>query len=222
MKLVRSFVLLAAGLALSACATVEPASRNAPLEAAPLDVAAVQQVIKPSFNVQRVNVVVPETLKASEANLYYPLADIVWREDRGGDRHAQVKAIVAQAADLGTAGMTGAQPVSVDIQLDRFHSLTEKARYSVGGVHNILFRMAVRDANTGAFIVAPRQVEASLKAFGGARAIEAEREGQTQKVRIIGHVSQVIAEELAKPIPVVPGLLVSQLDDAPVADAPLR
>ena len=213
MKFVRFFVLLAVGVTLSACASVEPASRNAPLGATPSDTAAVQQVIKPSFDVQRVNVTVPETLSVSEANLYYPTSDIVWREDRGGDRHAQVKAIVSQAAELGTAGMNGRQPVIVDIQLDRFHSLSEKARYSVGGIHNIVFRMAVRNANSGAFIIEPYQINTDLRAFGGARAIEAEREGQTQKVRIIGHLSQVIAEELSKPIPVTRDMMLSQLAD---------
>lgn len=226
MKLVRSFVLIAVGLTLSACASVEPASRNAALPSAPIEApvqaADVQQVIKPSFNVQRVSVVVPETLKVSEANLYYPVADIVWREDRGGDRHAQVKAIVAQGAELATAGMKGRQPVIVDIQVDRFHSLTEKARYSVGGVHNVIFRMAVRDARSGAFIIRPYSVDASIKAYGGARAIEAEAEGQTQKVRIIGHLSTVIADELAKPIPVTPDLLVSQADDRVLEAAALR
>ncbi|MEL7212199.1 MAG: DUF6778 family protein [Pseudomonadota bacterium] len=211
MKFVRSLVLLAVGVTLSACATVDTASRNAPLVTSPLEPSAVQQVVKPSFNVQRVSVVVPETLKASEANLYYPLGDIVWREDRGGDRHEQVKAIVAQGAELATAGMNGRQAVFVDIQVDRFHSLSEKARYSVGGVHNVVFRLAVRDAQTGAFIVQPYQINTDLRGYGGARAIEAEREGQTQKVRIIGHLSQVIAQELSKPIPVIPNLLVSQL-----------
>ncbi len=211
MKFVRSLVLLMVGVTLSACATVDTASRNAPLGTSPIETAAVQQVVKPSFDVQSVSVVVPKTLKVSEANLYYPVGDIVWREDRGGDRHAQVSAIVSQAAGLATAGMKGRQPVIVDIQVDRFHSLSEKARYSVGGVHNVVFRMAVRDAQTKAFIVKPYRINTDLRGYGGARAIEAEREGQTQKVRIIGHLSQVIAQELSKPIPVTPDLLLSQL-----------
>lgn len=222
MNFIRSFVLVAVGLTLSACASVEPASRNAPLQAAPLETSAVQQVVAPSFAVSQINVTVPETLRVSEANLYYPTGDIVWREDRGGDRYAQVKAIVAQSAQLGTAGLEGRQPVIVDLQVDRFHSLSEKARYTVGGVHNIIFRMAVRDAANGDFIVEPYQIETDLQAYGGARALEAEREGQTQKVRIIGHLSQLIAQELAKPIPARPERLVSQLDTRTVEPGTAR
>ena len=45
----------------------------------------------------------------------------------------------------------------------------------------------------------PRSVKADLKGFGGQRAINAEQQGQTQKVRITDHLAQVIQDELRQP-----------------------
>ena len=222
MRLVRSLILIAAGVTLSACATVETASRNASLKATSIDATVSTPMMSPSFDVQAVNVIVPETLSVSEANRYYPVADIVWREDSGSDRHAQVKAIVQTAADRGTEGMNGETPVIVEIQVDRFHSLTEKARYSVGGVHNVVLQMGVRDAATNEFIVTPYRVEMDLPALGGDKAIVAERQGITQKVNIIDNLSKIITAELSKPIPYSEGEALSQLDVETEQDAAVR
>ena len=46
------------------------------------------------YAVKDVQVTVPEHLKVSEANMYYPIADIVWRGEAPGDRHQQVAAVV--------------------------------------------------------------------------------------------------------------------------------
>ena len=157
------------------------------------------QAIMGQINVASVNVIVPTELKVSEANRYYPNGDIVWREDGMGNRHAQVAKIVNDAMIAGTQGFNGPVPVTLDIQVSRFHALSEKARYTVGGVHNIIFTMVLRDARTGEQLTTPRKVETDLEAFGGQQAISAESRGLTQKVRISGHLAEVIRQELTNP-----------------------
>ena len=194
MKQIRMIAALMLGLAVSACGSVETATRNAPLDAPEMAPSPV------SFNVEAVRVSVPRSLKVSEANRYYPGGDIVWREDPVGDRHAQVKAIVQDGIGKGIAAMQpGAVPVVMDIEVTRFHALTEKARYTIGGVHAIQFKMQLRNPETGQAYGEPHFVKADFKAFGGARAIEAEREGITQKHRITTHLAKVIQTELTSP-----------------------
>lgn len=152
----------------------------------------------PRIRVEKIRVVVPRTLEVSEANRYLPAGDIVWREDPIGDRHEQVQSIFQSGLEKGTARMNGARPVSLYVQVMRFHALTEKARYTTGGVHSIKFGLAVRDLTTGNFLTEPRVIEADLKAYGGRQALEAESNGLTQKVRITEHLAEVIWEELTK------------------------
>lgn len=151
------------------------------------------------INVSQINVRVPTSLKVSEANRYYPNGDIVWREDPMGNRHAQVAKIVHDAMTVGTQSFTGPVPVILDIELVRFHALSEKARYTVGGVHNVIFNMVLRDATTGAALSEPRRVESNLEAFGGQQAISAEARGLTQKIRISGHLAEVIRQQISEP-----------------------
>ncbi len=150
-------------------------------------------------NVAQINVTVPQSLRVSEANRYYPLGDIVWREDPIGDRHAQVRRIFETGFQAGAQSLDGPNAVTIDVEVERFHSLTEKARYTVGGVHSIRFRMIVRDATTGEALSEPRVVKADLDAFGGQQALTAEARGLTQKVRITSHLAEVIRQELSRP-----------------------
>lgn len=191
MYLVRLIAALMLGLGLSACASVETATRGAPLEAPGLQPAAVP------LDVREVRVSVPRSLKVSEANRYLPGGDIVWRGDPPGDRHAQVAAILDEGLGRGVSGMpVGAVPVVLDVELTRFHALSEKARYTIGGVHAIQFTYTLRDPATGAALTEPTFVKADFRALGGQKAIAAERQGITQKVRITGHLAHVIREEL--------------------------
>ena len=155
--------------------------------------------LAPQVTVTQINVQVPETLRISEANLYYPLGDIVWREDPRGNRYEQVRAIVQNGLERGTAGLSGPVPVVMDIEVLRFHSLSEKARYTVGGMHSIMFNLTLRHAQTGAVIAPTRKIDASFKAYGGSQAIDAENRGITQKVRITERLAGLIREELAAP-----------------------
>lgn len=206
MQRLKLAVLLVMGGLVSACANTNTTTRNAPFEAAPLPATATttaQPVItsgeiasQTNVRVENVIVRVPRALSVSEANRYLPSSDIVWREDPIGDRHAQVAAIFHGAMEQGTAALDGATPVELDIEVARFHALTEKARYTTGGVHNINFTLTLRHAETGALLGEPRRVRADLAAFGGRHALAAEARGQTQKVRITNHLAEVIRQEL--------------------------
>ncbi len=207
MTLARIGIFLSLSFAVSACSNVEPATRsiadagmgsvgssdNASASITP--VVAGQARVK----VKSVNVTVPRSLKVSESNSYLPSGDIVWREDPIGDRHAQVQAIVQNALDTGVASLNGPVPVRLDIEVVKFHALTEKARYTTGGVHAITFNMSIRDAESGELLAPVRKVRADLDAFGGAQALRAEANGQTQKVRISNHLAEVIRQELSDP-----------------------
>ena len=225
MTLFRKFMMLSLGLTVSACASVDVPSRNAPFESLPVgqieplpgyeQQIPEEQIFQPTHvmpvvavdalsvsapvRVTSVLVRVPRELEVSEANRYLPRGDIVWREDPAGDRHGQVQTIVQAAMERGVAGLDGAVPVALDVQVTRFHALTEKARYSVGGVHAITFEMAVKNPETGDLLMPIRTVRADLKAYGGQQALDAMARGETQKVRITEHLAGVIQQELTNP-----------------------
>ncbi len=95
--------------------------------------------------------------------------------------------------------MTNGVPVIIEAEVTRFHCLTEKTRYTVGGVHNVKFILTVRDAASGVVIDGPREVNAEVKASGGSKAIAEEQIGRTQRVVIVENMIKVLKMELAKP-----------------------
>ena len=224
MKFARIMLLLGLGLGVSACASVDVPTRNAPFEQIPtssvnaptgyevsvkadvipqantvaralIEETSVPGIVSP-VSVNSVLVTVPSSSKVSEANRYIPGGDIVWREDPIGNRHQQVQTLVQDAIVKGVAPLDGPVKVNVSIQVQRFHALTEKARYTTGGVHSIRFGLAITDPATGELIVPIRTVKADLDAFGGQQALQAEARGLTQKVRITNHLAEVIRQEL--------------------------
>jgi Family of unknown function (DUF6778) len=219
MKIKKIFLLIGLGLSVSACATTDITSRNAPYEQLPNTLISVPEGFEPlspqailgqtglpvlaeglsPVTVNSVTVRVPRSLKVSEANRFLPSGDIVWREDPIGDRYAQVQKIFEDAMTRGVAPLNGPVGVDIEVQVLRFHALTEKARYTVGGVHSITFDLAIRDSETGELVVPVRTVRADLDAFGGKQALAAEARGQTQKVRISDHLAEVIRQELSNP-----------------------
>ncbi|MDP5216014.1 hypothetical protein Q5Y75_02170 [Ruegeria sp. 2205SS24-7] len=150
-------------------------------------------------SVHAVQVRVPRSLKVSERNRYLPFGDIVWREDPIGDRHAQVQKIMQDALMHGVTPLEGPGKVDVEVELVRFHAITEKARYTTGGVHAITFDLTLRDPETAAMVVPQRRIRADLEAYGGQQAVNAEALGVTQKARISEHLSDVIRQELTSP-----------------------
>ncbi len=197
MKPIKIILLAALVFGLSACAKNTSVSRNESINAPFVGTKSVESIIiATTFSVRDVRVFVSDSLSVSEANIYLPSADIVWREDFYGDRHEQVAAIFKAGMMRGVKDMDGAQAIYVDIEVKRFHSLTERARYTVGGIHSIKFILTLRDAKTGALIADPRLIKADLKAYGGKRAVAAEHRGLTQKVRITAHLAKVIKREI--------------------------
>lgn len=200
--------ILALGLVagLSACASVGTTSlagpdtptRNEPISETLNSTVTALSAIGP-YTVESVNVSVPRSLRVSEANRFYPSGDIVWREDPIGDRYEQVQAIMTDGLTKGVSGFAGDRSVILDVVVTRFHALTEKARYTVGGVHAIQFEMRLLDAKTGAVLLGPRKIKADFDALGGRVAIAAEARGVTQKVRITNQLANVIRQELGAP-----------------------
>lgn len=202
-----SMILVALGL--SACVSAhDPATRGTSVTGdlsgatsqstgTPVDPAAVYLMAQ--YDVEAIRVTVPRTLKVSEANTFKPRADIVWRGEPRGDRHLQVARIFEEAMATGTAAMQKGRKVDIEVQVTRFHALTEKTRYTIGGVHEMRFLLTVRDVVTGAVLDGPREVVADVKASGGAAAIAEDEAGRTQRVVTIERLAQVIRRELSAP-----------------------
>lgn len=184
MKLTKMLAGFALAVGLSACASPNTSTAVSPELVA----------LSANWRLVDVRVNVPSDLSVSEANRYYPGADIVWRGDPFGDRRAQVAKIVDDGMTRGLVHLRGKQPVIFDVTLSRFHSLTEKARNSIGGVHNIIYTMSVIDARSGKPLHSPIVKEIGLEAFGGNEAYKAEREGQTQKVRIQNYLAGLMRQ----------------------------
>ena len=156
--------------------------------------------------------------------MYYPSGDIVWRGEPLGNRHAQVKKIFEESLARGAVGSNGQVPVLVDVEIRRFHALTEKARYTIGGRHEIQFVINFLNPETRQPVAAPRKIDATFKAFGGARAVAAEQNGVTQRIRISNHLAGLFQKELGisaarntapvQPIPVVSQNATTLLGDA--------
>ena len=136
----------------------------------------------------------------SEANKFYPRADIVWRGEPQGDRLAQVKSILQESFADGTAGLKTGPKATLSVKLERFHALTEKARFSVGGVHDIVFVLTVLDAQSGAILEGPRRVEIAIKAAGNDLAIAEDAAGRTQRVVVVEGVAEAVRRELSGPL----------------------
>lgn len=198
MKTMKVLMALGCAALISACSTTSQV--GSVQQFAQTETAEGQMVFAtPIYRIKDISVYVPKSLKVDESNGYYPGSDIVWRGDPLGDRHAQVKAIFETAFARGAKRVKGKEPVNIEVEVKRFHALTERARYTVGGVHAITFVLQVRDPKTGELLGEPKTVRADLKAFGGIAAIRAEQSGQTQKVRITEHLAEVLRQEFMEP-----------------------
>jgi hypothetical protein len=190
-------LIVAAALGLSACGTTPfDVSRDAPFD----NITPVIEAPTQDWSITSYEIIVPRTLTVSEANSIKPASDIVWREDPMGDRYEQIEAIVDQALAGVMVPREGAStPVTVSIELTRFHALTERARYTIGGEHEIEFIVTVRHAATGALLSGPRPVDLTFRAYGGQAAIEAEAAGITQRSRIMSRVQEWARTEFPTP-----------------------
>ena len=206
MNTFRTLTLLALTALVSACGGMEPASRAAVNPQTSLDTVGVAPTVAipistEPYLIAGTTIRVPQSLRVSEANVFYPIADIVWRGEPRGDRHVQVQAIYAEAMGRATAELTTGRAVLVDVEITRFHCLTEKTRYTVGGTHSLHFILTLRDAETGAIIEGPRAIIADVKAAGGSIAVAEEAEGLTQRIVVVNRLAEVLAYELTHHVP---------------------
>lgn len=191
LKLTTAIVL---ALSVSACSRVDTASRAA--QVATGQFAQDAQTLQRNYRIANVVYAVPEDIRVSEGNGYYPTTDVVWRGDPIGDRPAQIGAMFSEAITRNEAALQGDIPVIVDLTLVRFHGVTERTRFSIGGVYDIKFDLTVRHAQTGVVLEPTRRVHVSLSAPGGVGAILAEQRGQTEKVRVTDFLTIVMNDEL--------------------------
>lgn len=229
----RHLTLLLGALALSACVSAnDPATRGMP-KVADLSAASSQSVgtrvelapemaahLVAKYDVEAIRVTVPRSLKVSEANTFKPRADIVWRGEALGDRYEQVRSIFAEAMTKGTADIQQGRKVDIEIEVTKFHALTEKTRYTIGGMHEMRFVLTVRDSESGAVLDGPRAVVADTKASGGSAAIAEDQAGRTQRVVTVERLAQVIRQELSTRV--IDDQIVSRMQAAPMtAPTPL-
>ena len=178
---------LAAAMAVSACANWKTDYPS-----------TLSEDVTENWHIDAVNIVVADDLTATEDNGFFPDADIVWHGELPGDRHAQVEAILLEAVTAGSASLTGAQHVELDVRLIEFHAVTPRAVASAPeAVHNIQIVMQAHDTFTKEIIAGPDLVVAQFEALTGAAAAVAAAEGRGQKQRIINHLTQVTAGWLA-------------------------
>lgn len=208
---------LTVSLALLACSPAEMPSRGMNLASPALPEIALQdRAIATEYNVVGYEVTVPRDLLVSEADVYLPIADIVWHGDPEGDRYEQIKAIFDAALGRSTSDMTQGRPVEVLIQVHKFHALTPKTRATVGGNFAMHFYLTVYDAVTREVLDGPRMIIADTPASGGVRALREEKRGITQKSVITGRLVEVFDEELARPARAAPGAeMISRNDFSP-------
>ncbi|NAZ36089.1 DUF6778 family protein [Rubellimicrobium sp. CFH 75288] len=191
--------VLAAVLALAGCGVT--GGGNGPAQAralVPGTLSEAQVAAAPRVTAFRVEV--PASLRASEANTFYPFADLVWRGDPPGDRHAQVAALFEEAARRAIAADLGGREAVAVARVERFHGVTERTRFSVGGVYSIRFTLLFVDPETGEPLAPPRVIRADLPAPGGNAAVELDRQGQTEKVRVTDHLAWTLGQEFLRPL----------------------
>lgn len=145
------------------------------------------------WNASQVIATIPDFLTVSNDNTYAPNADIVWHGDPFGDRKEQVAAILKEAVTAASAPLKGPRSVAISAQLLHFHGVTPAAtNRAPGAVHNIGFRAQVFDARTREPLTGAATIEADLEANVGAMAITAAVEGQTERKRIVEHLTIVM------------------------------
>lgn len=191
----RGAVLAAALILLAAAGCVKrPAVEtfSAPIEVAPEEVAswslrAVAAKVDPRLGLETRDVAIPDRTK------------LVWFGDPPGNRRSQIESLMAEAAETGArAAMTGATPVDLNLAIRQFHAMTPASRRLnlPLGVHDITFDIEVRDAGDGALLARSLGVRSDLTAYSGDIARDAEAQGETQKVRIMRRVAQVVRDWL--------------------------
>jgi len=157
---------------------------------------AVRLQMERSYRLNAFNFEAQEGLQISESESFYPNADVVWRGDPIGPRIPQIAAMFEEAATRNRAFIDGRFPVDVYLTLVRFHGVTNRTRYTVGGVYNVIFDLTIKSAATGDVIEPTRRIVGNLDAPGGERAALLDRAGQTQRVRVTDFLTSLLRAQL--------------------------
>jgi|LauGreSuBDMM15SN_2_FD.fasta_scaffold131945_2 hypothetical protein len=192
MRSFRFTVIALATLGLSGCIMSDPPSRGG------LGAPSLVTQQPSGYNVTRVNVLVPRSLVVSEDNSYKPAADIVWHGEAAGNRFAQVEKLTRDGITAGAGAFRAGRAVTVDVQVVRFHALTQKTRDSFGGKHELIYALILRDSATGEVLLLEPRVKATVRAAGGAAAQAEEAVGRTQAVVIREAFAVSIQKELGR------------------------
>jgi len=157
----------------------------------------------PPMRVVAYDITVPTSLSVSEDNAYKPIADIVWRGDPYGSRYPQVKAIFDAGVKKGISTVSGTVPVRLEIVVRRFHSQSERVRYSYGGKYEIEYDLTISASGVGQVLVPTYTVYIEADAPGGIAALAAEQSGRTEKIDNINLIAQSIYTQLTGKFPAV-------------------
>lgn len=188
-------------LALTACSGSKTSVHNLPMPdgavASPFPKSGISEQV---YHVANLRIDVPEDLVVSEANQLIPHADIVWRGEPFGDRHAQVRALFEES--FAAMDHQIGEAVDVSIKVTRFHGLTEKARFLTGGNYAIYFEIALTDPASGKLVRAPQLVKIDEWVKGGNQPVLDEEEGVTERTRVIGFIKDELQKLLGQVEPV--------------------
>ena len=154
---------------------------------------ALDPAVTRRWTVRQVISTVPDSLTISNDNTYAPNADIVWHGDPYGDRREQVAAILKEAVTAASTPLRGPRGVAISTQLLHFHGVTPIAtNRAPGAVHNIAFRIQVFDARTREPLTGAALIDGDLEANVGATAVTAAVAGETERKRIVEHLTRVV------------------------------
>ena len=194
MRLLKFTVCMCVLAFVAGCMKTDQVTRNAAPEAGIL---APDAPVLRSYEVRDVRISVPDTLTVSEDNSIKPRADIVWRGDAFGNRHEQITALFENAAAQGAEKLQGQIPVVVDIQMTKFHGLTQRTRYNFGGDYDMQFVLTVIHAVTGEIIEGPRSVRRILDNPSGEEVLAMEMRGITEKIFVNSYLVSMLENELS-------------------------
>lgn len=121
MKLLKIMTIVALGLGVAGCSSLDTVSRNTPLSASGFETQGIQ--VQRDYRVHEMRFQAPEDIQVSEGNGYYPFTDVVWRGDPLGDRIEQIGAIFEEAKSRNDGLLTGEKGILLDINLVRFHGI---------------------------------------------------------------------------------------------------
>ena len=167
MKTMVRFLVLAGALMVAACSSSGPA-----------------QNVASAWNLTDVNVTYgPAIERTADGNTFNE--SFVWNGLGEGNRKKQVIAMFKNAmAEVGQTSFTGPRPVTMDVQVNYFHALTNYSRIWCCGVHRIRADLTIKDAGSGQVLAAGENVALGRLALGGVPGLVAVAFGRDQYVRI--------------------------------------